>query len=159
MSSLSMEWCRAPLCTQRMPAGRRSGREATTHSGDVRESVNVPDEPAPRPCSANGFHWTPRVPSALPALYISGIATRRGFSGVWRANCERLPETDPAPHFPSPSPPHLQRLMFSCSADELAGMLPRLGVAQGPAKVRDSLRRHCCFSEVWRGRFQVGHAA
>jgi hypothetical protein len=44
------------------------------------------------------------------------------------------------------------------SAAGLAAELPRLGVAQGQAKVRQVLRGGP-FTEVWRGRWQAGHAA
>jgi hypothetical protein len=45
------------------------------------------------------------------------------------------------------------------SAAELARELPWLGVAQGEAKVRQVLRGAGPFTEVWRGRWQAGHAA
>lgn len=45
------------------------------------------------------------------------------------------------------------------SAAELTRELPYLGVAQGEAKVRQLLRDADPFTEVWRGRWQVGHAA
>jgi hypothetical protein len=45
------------------------------------------------------------------------------------------------------------------SAAGLAAELPYLGVAQGEAKVRQALRVGSPFTEVWRGRWQVGHAA
>ena len=45
------------------------------------------------------------------------------------------------------------------SAAELAAELPFLGVAQGEAKVRQVLRDGAPFTEVWRGRWQAGHAA
>jgi predicted nucleic acid-binding protein len=44
------------------------------------------------------------------------------------------------------------------SAAELAGELHYLGVAQGEAKVREVLRDCGPFTEVWRGRWQAGHA-
>jgi hypothetical protein len=44
------------------------------------------------------------------------------------------------------------------SAAELAGELPSLAVAQGEAKVRQVLRDGGPFTEVWRGRWQAGHA-
>lgn len=47
--------------------------------------------------------------------------------------------------------------MSDRSAAELALVLPVLGV--GEAKVRQTLRTHPCFSEVWRGRWQVGEVA
>lgn len=49
--------------------------------------------------------------------------------------------------------------MSERSAEELAQQLPLLGVAQGEAKVRCTLRTHGCFFEVWRGRWQVGEVA
>ena len=45
------------------------------------------------------------------------------------------------------------------SAAELTAELPHLGVAQGEAKVRQVLRDGGPFTEVWRGRWQAGHAA
>lgn len=45
------------------------------------------------------------------------------------------------------------------SAEELATELPYLSVAQGEAKVRQALRDGGPFTEVWRGRWQAGHAA
>ncbi|MBV9384459.1 MAG: hypothetical protein JOY82_18495 [Streptosporangiaceae bacterium] len=45
------------------------------------------------------------------------------------------------------------------SAAELTADLPYLGVAQGEAKVRQILRDAGPFTEVWRGRWQAGHAA
>ena len=45
------------------------------------------------------------------------------------------------------------------SAAELTADLPYLGVAQGEAKVRQVLRDAGAFTEVWRGRWQAGHAA
>jgi predicted nucleic acid-binding protein len=45
------------------------------------------------------------------------------------------------------------------SAAELTAELPHLGVAQGEAKVRQVLRNGGPFTEVWRGRWQAGHAA
>ena len=45
------------------------------------------------------------------------------------------------------------------SAAELTAELPYLGVAQGEAKVRQVLRDGGPFTEVWRGRWQAGHAA
>jgi hypothetical protein len=45
------------------------------------------------------------------------------------------------------------------SAAELTAELPYLGVAQGEAKVRQVLRDAGPFTEVWRGRWQAGHAA
>lgn len=45
------------------------------------------------------------------------------------------------------------------SAAELTMELPFLGVAQGEAKVRQVLRDAGPFTEVWRGRWQAGHAA
>jgi hypothetical protein len=45
------------------------------------------------------------------------------------------------------------------SAVELTKELPYLGIAQGEAKVRQVLRDAGLFTEVWRGRWQVGHAA
>jgi hypothetical protein len=45
------------------------------------------------------------------------------------------------------------------SAAELTTELPYLGVAQGQAKVRQVLREAGPFTEVWRGRWQAGHAA
>jgi hypothetical protein len=45
------------------------------------------------------------------------------------------------------------------SAAELTAELPHLGVAQGEAKVRQVLRGGGPFTEVWRGRWQAGHAA
>jgi hypothetical protein len=45
------------------------------------------------------------------------------------------------------------------SAAELTAELPYLGVAQGEAKVRQILRDAGPFTEVWRGRWQAGHAA
>jgi hypothetical protein len=44
------------------------------------------------------------------------------------------------------------------SAVELAGQLSLLPVAQGPQRVREVLRGRGCFSEVYRGRWQVGRA-
>jgi hypothetical protein len=52
-----------------------------------------------------------------------------------------------------------RRPMSDRSAKELAAQLPWLGVAQGEAKVRHTLRSHGCFLEVWRGRWQVGEVA
>lgn len=46
--------------------------------------------------------------------------------------------------------------MSNLSAAELARELPVLDVAQGEDKVRRTLRKHSFFSEVWRGRWQVG---
>jgi hypothetical protein len=43
--------------------------------------------------------------------------------------------------------------MSDRSAKELAQQLPWVGVAQGEAKVRHTLRSHGCFFEVWRGRW------
>jgi hypothetical protein len=45
------------------------------------------------------------------------------------------------------------------SAAELAAELLYLGVAQGEAKVRQVLRSAGPFTQVWRGRWQAGHAA
>jgi predicted nucleic acid-binding protein len=45
------------------------------------------------------------------------------------------------------------------SAAELTRELPYLGIAQGEAKVRQLLRGAGPFTEVWRGRWQAGHAA
>jgi predicted nucleic acid-binding protein len=45
------------------------------------------------------------------------------------------------------------------SAAELTADLPLLGVPQGEAKVRQALRGGGPFTEVWRGRWQAGHAA
>ena len=45
------------------------------------------------------------------------------------------------------------------SAAELTAELPRLSVAQGEAKVRQVLRNGGPFAEIWRGRWQAGHAA
>jgi hypothetical protein len=45
------------------------------------------------------------------------------------------------------------------SAAELTAELRYLGVAQGEAKVRQILRDASPFIEVWRGRWQAGHAA
>jgi len=45
------------------------------------------------------------------------------------------------------------------SAAELTAELPYLRVAQGEAKVRQVLRGGAPFTEVWRGRWQAGHAA
>ena len=45
------------------------------------------------------------------------------------------------------------------SAAELTAELPPLGIAQGEAKVRRVLRDAGPFTEVWRGRWQAGHAA
>jgi predicted nucleic acid-binding protein len=45
------------------------------------------------------------------------------------------------------------------SAEELAEDLPYLNVAHGEAKVREVLRATSSFTEVWRGRWQVGYAA
>ena len=45
------------------------------------------------------------------------------------------------------------------SAAELTAELPYLGVAQGAAKVRQVLRDAGPFTEIWRGRWQAGHAA
>ena len=45
------------------------------------------------------------------------------------------------------------------SAVELTTELPSLGEAQGEAKVRQVLREAGPFTEVWRGRWQAGHAA
>lgn len=45
------------------------------------------------------------------------------------------------------------------SVGELTADLPYLGVAQGEAKVRQILRDAGPFTEVWRGRWQAGHAA
>ncbi len=45
------------------------------------------------------------------------------------------------------------------SAAELTMELPYLGVAQGEAKVRQILRGAGPFTEVWRGRWQVGRVA
>ncbi len=44
------------------------------------------------------------------------------------------------------------------SAAELTADLPYLGIAQGEAKVRQVLRHAGPFTEVWRGRWQAGHA-
>lgn len=44
------------------------------------------------------------------------------------------------------------------SAAELTELLPDLPVAQGEVKVREVLRSHRCFTEVYRGRWQVGTA-
>jgi len=49
--------------------------------------------------------------------------------------------------------------MSDRSARELAQELPFLGVAQGEAKVRSTLRWHDAFFEVWRGRWQMGEVA
>jgi hypothetical protein len=49
--------------------------------------------------------------------------------------------------------------MSDLSAAELARELPVLGVARGGAKVRQVLRTYSCFSEIWRGRWQVGEVA
>jgi len=49
--------------------------------------------------------------------------------------------------------------MSDRSAAELARQLPILGVAQGESRVRQTLRTQTCFSEVWRGRWQVGEVA
>jgi len=45
------------------------------------------------------------------------------------------------------------------AAAELTAELPHLGVAQGEAKVRRVLCGGGPFTEVWRGRWQAGHAA
>jgi hypothetical protein len=45
------------------------------------------------------------------------------------------------------------------SAAELTADLPYLGVAQGEAKIRQILHDAGPFTEVWRGRWQTGHAA
>jgi hypothetical protein len=45
------------------------------------------------------------------------------------------------------------------SAAELTVDLPYLGVAQGETKIRQILRHTGPFTEVWRGRWQAGHAA
>ena len=45
------------------------------------------------------------------------------------------------------------------SAVELAAVMPWIGVDQGEDKVRRTLRDATCFTEVWRGRWQVGYAA
>lgn len=45
------------------------------------------------------------------------------------------------------------------SAAEITATLPPLGIAQGEAKVREVLRSHGCFTEPWRGRWQVGGVA
>jgi predicted nucleic acid-binding protein len=45
------------------------------------------------------------------------------------------------------------------SAAKLTAELPYLGVAQGEAKVRQVVRDGGPFTEVWRGRWQAGHAA
>ena len=42
---------------------------------------------------------------------------------------------------------------------KLTAELPYLGVTQGEAKVRQVLRNGGPFTEVWRGRWQAGHAA
>jgi hypothetical protein len=49
--------------------------------------------------------------------------------------------------------------MSDRSAAELARELPALGVAQAEAKVRQTLRTGSLFTEVWRGRWQVGAVA
>jgi len=49
--------------------------------------------------------------------------------------------------------------MSDRSARELPRELPFLGVAQGEAKVRQILRTHNSFFEVWRGRWQLGEVA
>jgi hypothetical protein len=41
----------------------------------------------------------------------------------------------------------------------LTAELPYPGVAQGEAKVCQALRDGGPFTEVWRGRWQAGHAA
>lgn len=43
------------------------------------------------------------------------------------------------------------------SAEELAKEVPYIHVPQGEAKVRSVLRSIDCFTEIWRGRWQVGH--
>jgi predicted nucleic acid-binding protein len=45
------------------------------------------------------------------------------------------------------------------SAAELTKQLPVLPVPQGEVKVRHVLRTYPCFTEVWRGRWQVGEVA
>jgi hypothetical protein len=45
------------------------------------------------------------------------------------------------------------------SAEELTQDLPYLEIPQGEAKVRQMLREVNSFTEVWRGRWQVGYAA
>jgi hypothetical protein len=42
------------------------------------------------------------------------------------------------------------------SAAELTGLLPRLDVPQGEAKVRALLRSPGCFTQVYHGRWQMG---
>jgi predicted nucleic acid-binding protein len=49
--------------------------------------------------------------------------------------------------------------MSDRSAAEVARLLPVLGVPQGESKVRQTLRAHSSFREVWRGRWQVGQVA
>jgi predicted nucleic acid-binding protein len=49
--------------------------------------------------------------------------------------------------------------MSNRSAAELSRQLPFLPVAQGETKVRHTLRSHDYFSQVWRGRWQVGEVA
>lgn len=44
------------------------------------------------------------------------------------------------------------------SAAELKELLPAISVAQGEGKVREVLRSHPCFTEVYPGRWQVGKA-
>jgi predicted nucleic acid-binding protein len=53
----------------------------------------------------------------------------------------------------------LARSMSDCSAVELAQDLPYLQVPRGEAKIRAALRAMDCFTEVWRGRWQLGHVA
>src|SRR6266851_4099820 len=119
--SLSMEWRRAPLCTQRMPAGRRSGREATTHSGDVRESVNVPHQPTPRQCSATGSNGRQKCP--LPSRPSKQTALRVSPSWCPRQDLNLRPF---APEADALSP-------------ELRGLRPAI-VAAGSAPVRGAAR-------------------
>jgi predicted nucleic acid-binding protein len=47
----------------------------------------------------------------------------------------------------------------NCSAAQLARKLPPLGVGQGPQLVLETLRSNSCFSEPYKGRWQVGHVA
>ena len=49
--------------------------------------------------------------------------------------------------------------MSDRSAAELAHDLPYLGVPQGEAKVHQMLRDVGSFTEVWRGRWQLGCVA
>jgi len=111
-----------------------------------------------------------RVASAAKSVLTSVLGTAIVYQEVHEQFTSAAPKTPGWASLAADLPPsavlgraclHTLARSLRCnrSAAELATELPYLGVAQGEAKVRQILRDTSPFTEVWRGRWQVGRVA